>query len=265
VEKITSKLILGFVTLLLGIIFIGNIASTGLERTSLISVSSEGVDITGALNSVTTNVVNKTHGTKFSDSPGMYGIHVLPTITETSGKDLACTEPVVTNASSGQTINNTNWHWATVAQARGRCGIIFNATFFPNAEYNNSNWNFTYTVTYKDVRSTKISIAHAPTGWKADDCPVDTIVLTNGTTTLIDNTDYTYSSADQISLLPTTTNNYTTGTSYTASYSYCPDDYLNLSWGRTGINLVPGFFALGLLIISVGLFYSAAKDTGMLG
>jgi hypothetical protein len=259
-----QKLLLAFITLIIGLVLVGSVATSTQGVTKTIGVSGEGVDITGALVSVTTNVVNFTHGTKFSDSPSMYGIHILPTITETSGKDLACTEPVVSNASSGETINNTNWHWATAAQARGRCGIILNATYFPNAEYNNSNWNFTYTVTYKNIDSSvKISIAQAPTGWKAESCPINTIVLTNGTTVIIQDTDYTYSSAAQIKLLPTLTNNYTTGTTYTASYAYCPNSYV-IGWGGTVLDLVPGFFALAILIFSVGMFYSLARDAGIL-
>ena len=39
---------------------------------------------------------------------------------------------------------------------------------------------------------------------------------------------------------------------------------MNLSWGRTGINLVPGFFAIALLLVSVGLFWSIARDNGII-
>jgi len=42
-------------------------------------------------------------------------------------------------------------------------------------------------------------------------------------------------------------------------YRYCEDDYLSESWTRTVLDLVPGFFGITLLLISVGLFYSIAK------
>jgi hypothetical protein len=259
-----QKLLLAFVTLIVGLVLIGSIATSTIGNTSLTGVNAETVSISNALNAVTTNVSNVTHGTYFSDNPGAYGTYVFPTIIEADGKDLACTQPVVTNATSGTLIAVGNWSWATASQARGRCGIVINATTFPDPEFNNSRWNFTYTVTYSDINSSvKLSIAQAPTGWKAYDCPINTIVLTNGTTVLVQNTDYTYTSAAQINLLASATNNFTTGNNYKASYNYCGDSYIS-GWGGTVLNLVPGFFALALLIFSVGMFYSLAKDAGIL-
>ena len=43
-------------------------------------------------------------------------------------------------------------------------------------------------------------------------------------------------------------------------YTYCNEGYMDSSWGRTVINLVPGFFALAILGASLLLFYSVAKD-----
>jgi len=266
VEKfgIANKLILAFVTLIVGVILIGTIASQTNAKTTETGVSGETISISTALNSITENTVNETHGTYFDDSAGKRGTYILPTVTENNGKDLACTQPVVSNATSGQVIAVGNWSWAFATQARGRCGIVINASSFPDPIFNNSLWNFTYTVTYKYVNSSvTLSIAQIPTGWKANDCPINTIVLTNGTTTITQNTDYTYS-AGNINLLGSLINNLTSGTSYKATYDYCADDYLNSSWGRTTLNLIAGFFALALLIISVGLFYSVAQDTGMI-
>jgi hypothetical protein len=47
------------------------------------------------------------------------------------------------------------------------------------------------------------------------------------------------------------------------NYQYCPDDYINVSWGRSVIRYAVGFFAIGLLLVSVGLFYSVARDAGI--
>ena len=120
------------------------------------------------------------------------------------------------------------------------------------------------------VNSTIVyTLTNAPTSWKVNDCPITNFVLTNssggaftittdyiltasaGTYTLVD-------SATMVANLPAADNN------TLASYNYCGDDYMNLGWGRTGIDLVPGFFALALLLISVGLFYSVAKETGVM-
>jgi len=122
-----------------------------------------------------------------------------------------------------------------------------------------------------DINATiTYTLTNAPTGWQlADSCPVTNFALANSSgTAFTDTTDYvvdldagTYTlvnSATAIATLPVANNN-----TY-ASYQYCADDYMNLSWGRTVINLIAGFFAIALLMTALGLFYSIAKDTGML-
>ncbi len=112
------------------------------------------------------------------------------------------------------------------------------------------------------------TLTNAPTGWKVDDCPITGFVLTNNSgTALTVTTQYVLTaSAGTFTLVDDGVLNTTIdGNNNTiASYNYCGDDYMNLTWGRTSINLVPGFFALALLLISVGLFYSVAKETGLL-
>jgi len=41
------------------------------------------------------------------------------------------------------------------------------------------------------------------------------------------------------------------------SYTYCPTGYLTSSWARSALNVVPGFFAIALMLVAIGLFYSA--------
>ena len=48
------------------------------------------------------------------------------------------------------------------------------------------------------------------------------------------------------------------------SYSYYPSSYMTNTFGNTVITLIPGFFAIALLMISLGLFYSVAKDAGII-
>lgn len=47
-------------------------------------------------------------------------------------------------------------------------------------------------------------------------------------------------------------------------YRYCEDSYVQSGWGKTMLNLIPGFFALALLACSLGLFYGVAKQTGIM-
>jgi len=121
-----------------------------------------------------------------------------------------------------------------------------------------------------DVNATiTYTLTNNPAGWKSTDCPITSFVLANSsadeftltTDYLLDSDAGTFTlvnSATVIAGLPIANNN-----TY-ATYNYCGDDYLNLGWGRTIVNLIGGFFALAILGASLGLFYSVAKETGML-
>ena len=111
-----------------------------------------------------------------------------------------------------------------------------------------------------------LSLTNAPTGWKVDDCPITNLVLSNGSDALTVTTDYVFTAASgTFTLKDTAAVRALNDTNATiSSYTYCADDYLNLSWGRTMIDLVGGFFAIGLLLVSVGLFYSVAKEQGII-
>jgi hypothetical protein len=47
-----------------------------------------------------------------------------------------------------------------------------------------------------------------------------------------------------------------------ASYPEC-QLYLAASWGATVLNLVPGFFALGILGIGIAVTYGSLRDAGV--
>jgi len=114
-----------------------------------------------------------------------------------------------------------------------------------------------------------LTMVNTPTSWKILDCPLTGIVVKNGSgdeTWTLD-TDYNvYAASGIVTILNTTLTNTTNNVGNTTliDYTYCGDDYMNLTWGRTSINLVPGFFAIALLLISVGLFYSVAKEHGII-
>lgn len=116
------------------------------------------------------------------------------------------------------------------------------------------------------------TVTNAPTGWKSTDCPITNFAIKNvsGLNPLTLTTDYTLTASTGVYQLKNTTATraylYGGSAPYNntyASYTYCGDDYMNLGWGRTSINLVAGFFALALLGGALGLFYSIAKEEGM--
>lgn len=128
-----------------------------------------------------------------------------------------------------------------------------------SADTNGSTMRVNTTATY--------TVTNNPTGWKTTDCPLTSFSLKNGSGTAYTlTTDYTITAATGVYKMvqSATTNGSTAADNKTyASYTYCGDDYLNSSWGRTVLNLVSGFFAIAMLLISVGLFYSVGKDAGI--
>ena len=136
-----------------------------------------------------------------------------------------------------------------------------------------SNESLTFTSSVQNGTLVNSSVNHsltyAPSGWKSDgECPISDVVVYNGTAgTLTSATDYIVDLDDGIILFLDTSlvdNMIITDNVSTVTYKYCSDDYLNLSWGRTGANTAVGFFAIACLAISVGIFYSIMKDYGLL-
>jgi hypothetical protein len=113
--------------------------------------------------------------------------------------------------------------------------------------------------------SVTFALANPPTSWKRLDCPIEDFVLSNSSTDFTVTTDYTLNTGTGVITLVNSTNflNSPENTSL-IDYRYCGDDYMNSSWGRTVLLLLAGFFALAILGASVGLFYSVAKDTGLI-
>lgn len=110
-----------------------------------------------------------------------------------------------------------------------------------------------------------ITVTYAPTSWKQQDCPLTSVAAKNSTGTVLTlNTDYKlFDTIGIVQMLNTTATKNTSLGSVLLDYTYCRDDYMNSSFGRTGINLVSGMFGLALLLTAVGLFYSIVKEEGM--
>jgi len=49
----------------------------------------------------------------------------------------------------------------------------------------------------------------------------------------------------------------------TITYSTCAEDYVAQSWGRTMLNMVPGFFAMAILIGAAFLIFKITKTEGI--
>lgn len=116
-----------------------------------------------------------------------------------------------------------------------------------------------------DVNETyEYTVAGAPaTGsWQAaeDGCPLTNFVMTNTTgTVLVDATDYTIDLATGTYTLSNTSSmvNLADNTTITM-YSTCPDGYQS-GWGRTMLILIPGFFAIAILLVVAFLVFNILK------
>jgi hypothetical protein len=116
-----------------------------------------------------------------------------------------------------------------------------------------------------NINESKVfTLTNAPTGWELSDtdCQINNFVLTNASgTTLAGNFTLTTSTGK----FTIANNTYMVtgggaGNITLADYNYCADGYLADSFGRSGLNMVSGFFALLLLVIFVAGIYFVIKQ-----
>lgn len=117
--------------------------------------------------------------------------------------------------------------------------------------------------------SVSLTLAHNNSdGWRSNnaDCVISNFALLNQSGgALVSATDYNLNTGTGTLTMVNTLNvNNSAANTTTASYSYCGDTYLNSSFGRSGINVGIGLFAVSVMLTAVGLFYSVAKDKGII-
>lgn len=150
-------------------------------------------------------------------------------------------------ATSGSDVTTVKTYTDTLSVAAARANLTKGV---------NETMSFTPLATYPFVGNWKDGYS---------ECQAQTITVTNATGTAYeDPTDYVYTYNANTLTLVNSTNTVAGGNSLLITYDYCPDTYLTQGWSRTSINLVPGLFAIALLGVSVGLFYSLAKDAGII-
>jgi len=119
--------------------------------------------------------------------------------------------------------------------------------------------------------SVELSIANAPAGWKQSDCPITNFVLYNQTEDAVtETTDYVFTASTGVLTLVNSTAYTDDGAIQVlnntfADYTYCGDDYLNSTWGRSVLDMVSGFFALALLGVGIWLMYGVFRNEGIIG
>ena len=110
-------------------------------------------------------------------------------------------------------------------------------------------WNVSSTCT--------ITPTYAPTGWKQEDCQLESIVVYNGTGTAVTlTTDYTVTATTGvIQLIDTPALINLTGNNTYIDYDYCGDNYVASSWGRDVLNINVGLYAVAILIAAALVVY----------
>ena len=111
--------------------------------------------------------------------------------------------------------------------------------------------------------SVEFTIANVPTTWRITGCPIVGITLYNSTSSLTV-VDYTFTASTGIITFNNSANvNGSASNTTSATYQYCDNEYLTQGWNRTIINLVPGFFAIALMGIGIGLFFAIGRKEGV--
>jgi tetrahydromethanopterin S-methyltransferase subunit B len=115
-----------------------------------------------------------------------------------------------------------------------------------------------------------VSVATLATGltdWRNgySECIPTTVKLLNQSgATMTVNTDYFYTQTNgSIRIGNTVAMNSSLENSTTVSYSYCPSEYVS-GWGGTVSNLIPGFFALAILLTAVFVIFYVLREQGVI-
>ena len=128
---------------------------------------------------------------------------------------------------------------------------------------NSTDVNETYEYTLTNAPSLGPWQYGAP-GDSSDGCPITNFVMTNGTgEVLTDATDYTVDLEAGTYTMGNTSNTVNLADNTTTiAYSSCGDDYQS-GWGATMLTLIPGFFALAVLLVVAFLIFDILKREGI--
>jgi hypothetical protein len=125
--------------------------------------------------------------------------------------------------------------------------------------------NDTYTFDAQDILSKSAS-----KDWRTNDasCKIAYIKFKNQSgATMVDPTGYVWvtdgsGTEGSLTLKNILALNSSDSNSTTITYSTCPDDYMS-GWTGTITNLIPGFFALAILLAAVFVIYFVLKEEGV--
>lgn len=239
-------LILTGIAVLLGVILVGILAGQTTTNTQL-SRATESSNLSASCYVLSTNVVSEA---------GFINATTY-TLTKGSQADFKLVSISMINTTSGLTILAGNYSVSAL-------GVVSNASV---TNWNAVTMNYTYTYNGGQVNASSsncdLTVGTTLTRNQVLDCPLTSFVLTNNTgTVLTKDTDYSFTgSTGLLEMLNTTTTNSTKmGALVYYSYDYCGSNYVS-GWGKTMLNMIPGFFALAVLLgVAFVIFYVLRKE-----
>ena len=134
-------------------------------------------------------------------------------------------------------------------------------------------YNYTLAESNKLYADKILSHSAGAVPWKSatSECTISTIVMKNASGSVASNAnDYIWVADGNGVVGWLRVKNSTTGTvlgasssnTSTITYTTCPQEYIASSWGRTIMNLIPGFFALAILIGAAFVIFKIMKSEG---
>ena len=262
-----SKLVMAFVSVIIGIALLSQLAIVGLavttttdttETLNIIAARTNSTYIENQTIHLINNLTNESIGSwiGYNDWPAG-ALYSVDTITATNATDGVAIPAAFVSANFSINLTSGELNHITAT-----------------SEWNDTDVNFSFSFVVFYVNTTyqiiPTVVSEAATGWRSDssECADGSIISGTYTNSSGDAytaaTDYTVSTDGYITLLNTDAINRTDNTVMIANNANCADDYLTQGWQRNIINLVPGFFALAILGIGLWLFYSVAKAEGLL-
>ena|SRR3990167_149445 len=104
--------------------------------------------------------------------------------------------------------------------------------------------------------SRTFTIVNAPSGWKVDECPIESVTYGNSSTNYVLTTDYTFVDTTGVLTLVNSTAVRTGGNNTLIDYTYCYDGYNTDTGSRSIAGIIGLFVVLALAVIVM----AKAKD-----
>lgn len=226
----------GFITILLGVVLLGVVANNTFLNTNLNQKENETITISGTVTTYINETINITSFTGITTRAPIVGVSFFGNATNATTNPAANSKPNISID-----VNFT------------RDGVIR----ISGAHFDNSA-SSTYNITYEVLSATAADVINEQVLAVSSFQNVSIGTQIVGITI---NDDINFTKAGRITVSPF---NFSGGP-YNITYSYGGDNYIEDSTARVFINLIPLFFAIGVVLAGIGMVYAGFREAGLLG